>query len=170
MATKFCNGCQSEKDASEFYSSKTGKGCKLGLVARCKPCMREAARKWNAVPRNRERRNAQRREWTAQNRDRTREYMRRASLKRLYGITVEVYNQMLEAQDGVCAICWREETHVQKGTIRNLCVDHDHETGQVRQLLCHYCNTLLGHAQDDPEVLRSAAEYVETHQATEVEA
>lgn len=44
---------------------------------------------------------------------------------------------------------------------RALCVDHDHETGLVRGLLCHHCNTLIGHAEDDPAILRDAARYLE---------
>lgn len=61
---------------------------------------------------------------------------------------------MLEAQDGVCAVC---------AVAPAAQVDHDHETGRVRELLCFNCNGGLGQFRDDPEVLRRAAEYVERH-------
>ena len=63
---------------------------------------------------------------------------------------------MLAAQDGLCAIC---------GTAPAAHVDHDHETGAVRQLLCFHCNGGLGQFRDDPVVLRAAADYVERHRA-----
>ncbi|WP_244524233.1 endonuclease VII domain-containing protein [Geodermatophilus dictyosporus] len=63
---------------------------------------------------------------------------------------------MLEAQGGACAIC-----EVQPAAH----VDHDHDTGRVRQLLCFGCNGGLGQFKDDPTVLRAAARYVERHRA-----
>jgi hypothetical protein len=65
---------------------------------------------------------------------------------------------MLEAQGGVCAICQAAPAaHV----------DHDHETGAVRALLCFNCNGGLGQFKDDPEVLRAAADYVEEHRRSQ---
>src|SRR3954454_6352124 len=75
-------------------------------------------------------------------------------LKRRYGITAEDADAMLEAQNGLCAIC---------GSAPAAHVDHDHETGAVRALLCFNCNGGLGQFKDDPRVLRAAAEYVEEH-------
>jgi hypothetical protein len=78
-------------------------------------------------------------------------------LKRRYGITAEEVDEMLEAQGGLCAICRTEPAaHV----------DHDHDTGEVRELLCFNCNGGLGQFKDDPEVLRAAADYVERHRAS----
>jgi hypothetical protein len=67
---------------------------------------------------------------------------------------------MLARQDGVCAICRGEETRTMAGTVLALCVDHDHETGRVRGLLCHPCNMLLGFARDDEERLQAAVRYL----------
>lgn len=83
-------------------------------------------------------------------------------LRRTYGITLEEYQRMLEEQGGVCAICERPETRMNRsGTAQEvLCVDHDHETGEVRGLLCHDCNTALGKFGDDPQVILRAAAYL----------
>jgi hypothetical protein len=75
-------------------------------------------------------------------------------LKRRYGITAQDADAMLAAQDGLCAIC---------RTAPAAHVDHDHETGAVRALLCFNCNGGLGQFKDDPAVLRAAAQYVEEH-------
>lgn len=73
-----------------------------------------------------------------------------------YGITEEGYNALLRTQGGVCATCKRGcKTH------RRLSVDHDHETGEVRGLLCMNCNAALGLVGDDVTVLRSLIEYLE---------
>jgi hypothetical protein len=69
-----------------------------------------------------------------------------------YGISSEAQEQLLQEQRGVCAIC---------GLDKPLGIDHDHDTGIVRGWLCYSCNTILGHAADDPERLRKAAQYLE---------
>jgi hypothetical protein len=77
-----------------------------------------------------------------------------------YGIPVSEYNSMYELQNGLCAICERPP---QGNTAKwgRMCVDHDHETGKVRKLLCFNCNTVLGKMQDNPKLLRKAADYLE---------
>ncbi len=84
-------------------------------------------------------------------------------LRRRYGITAAAYDAMHEAQSGLCAICAQPETRMQRGQVMPLCVDHDHDTGAVRALLCHACNTLIGHANEDPLVLAQAIEYLGVH-------
>jgi Recombination endonuclease VII len=75
-------------------------------------------------------------------------------LARRYGITADEADLMLAAQDGLCAICRSAPADH---------VDHDHDTGAVRALLCFNCNGGLGQFKDDPALLRAAAEYVEEH-------
>lgn len=67
---------------------------------------------------------------------------RRSQLRKLYGITVEDYDEMLERQGGVCAVCGELPND------RTLHVDHDHEGGRVRGLLCFACNVKLAHIED----------------------
>jgi hypothetical protein len=80
---------------------------------------------------------------------------RKRVLRRRYGISPEEYNQLFEAQGGVCAICHRP---CRSG--RALAVDHDHHTGKVRGLLCVCCNQAIGAFGDDPEVMSRALRYL----------
>lgn len=65
------------------------------------------------------------------------EYRRNSALRSRYGITTEQYDEMLAEQAGVCAICGNPPKK------RRLYVDHDHDTGRVRGLLCAHCNSSL---------------------------
>ena len=81
------------------------------------------------------------------------------ALKNKYGITLGEYDKILEDQNNRCAICGMtpEEND------RRLCVDHNHETGETRALLCSNCNAMLGLAQDNISILSRAIEYLESH-------
>jgi hypothetical protein len=70
------------------------------------------------------------------------------------------YQALVESQGGLCAICREPETAMRGGVIRPLCIDHDHETGVVRGLLCSRCNTAVGLMLDDPDRLREAVAYL----------
>lgn len=73
-----------------------------------------------------------------------------------YGITAEEYERIYEAQGGRCYICQRAT-----GARRKLAVDHDHESGYVRGLLCRPCNhKVLGHLRDDTEAFQRAIDYI----------
>lgn len=82
--------------------------------------------------------------------------IREALLKTKYNLSLEDYDRMLDDQDGRCAICLKPPE-----PDRHLCVDHDHETGENRGLLCDICNRGVGIFRDDPEALRRAADYLE---------
>jgi hypothetical protein len=83
------------------------------------------------------------------------------SRARAHGLTVSVYKEKWAEQDGRCAICRTEETvRGSTGRVRRLAIDHDHESGEVRGLLCHACNVALGLFDDDPELLEAAAGYL----------
>lgn len=85
--------------------------------------------------------------------------------QRTYGITPADYNAKIAAQDNKCAICQKEETETRKDVLRALSVDHNHKTGQVRDLLCQSCNKLIGLANEDRDVLVSALRYLDKHSA-----
>ena len=90
------------------------------------------------------------------NRKRLKGVNRSSWLMRKYGITREDYNEWFHSQNGSCAIC---NVHQNEITY-SLCVDHDHETGKVRGLLCMGCNTGLGKFGDCIEGLEAAIEYL----------
>lgn len=87
-------------------------------------------------------------------------YNRNSQLKYLYGISSEDYENMAKKQNYVCAICNEVRVTKRKLINQNLYVDHDHETGRVRGLLCHYCNLGLGKFQDSVSLLKSAINYL----------
>lgn len=89
------------------------------------------------------------------------ESRRDSNLRAAYGISLEDYNNMLQTQSSLCAICFRPETFLGKGgKIRPLCVDHCHTTGKVRGLLCNSCNVALGNLEDNYQRILNAAEYI----------
>lgn len=75
-------------------------------------------------------------------------------IERKYGMSSEEYEQTLKMQNGHCAICPKN---------KNLCIDHDHNTGKTRAILCEDCNRSLGMFEDNPQYLLNAADYLNYH-------
>lgn len=82
---------------------------------------------------------------------------RQKYLRERHHITNEVYNQMIQDQNGCCAICGIYEL---QAIGKKLVVDHNHRTGMVRALLCNNCNLALGLFRDDHNILKIAAFYL----------
>ena len=82
---------------------------------------------------------------------------RSKNMERSYGITLEEYNKMVKNQNGKCAICGTSPKET-------LTIDHDHNTGKVRQLLCRFCNAALGLAKEDINILESMIKYIHKHE------
>lgn len=87
-------------------------------------------------------------------------YKKNSHLKHLYGISLEIYNQLFEQQDGCCRICQTHQSSFKKA----LAVDHCHQTGKVRGLLCAGCNTALGGFRDKIQNLEKAITYLKDSQ------
>lgn len=97
------------------------------------------------------------------------ESRRRAHLKHRYGISLERYNAMLQDQGGVCAICKQPPDERTPDHWRGqLCVDHCHDTGAIRGLLCNHCNTAIGNL-GSAEAAMAAAEYLKLHSGQSTE-
>ena len=163
---KTCRLCGREQPLENFYPAK---GMRDGRRNECKACFKErAAARYRANPEpvkervrrwqreNPEKQAARMREYRASGR--RSEVDRRSHLKRRFGITPEQYESMLEAQGGRCAICRRRP----RADIA-LHVDHEHESGEIRGLLCFRCNNALGDFGDSERLLHRAAAYLDAH-------
>lgn len=165
---KLCSRCNLPKHKSEF-----GKDPKTrdGLRHWCKQCCNETNKEWQKS--NPKKHAAQMARWRKANPEKSKatlkkyasslkgkESQRRAVIKRRYGITLEQYNQLFLKQNGCCGSCGRPDN----GNGGNLCVDHNHITGKIRGLLCHFCNMALGNLFGDEkgsELICNLAAYVE---------
>jgi hypothetical protein len=103
----------------------------------CKECHRERGRKWskNLSKEKKLTRNLYRREWRKLNKD----YVKSQKLKFCFGISLEEYKIILEYQGNKCPVCGKLATDK-----KYFDVDHDHETGEIRGILCSRCNRSLG--------------------------
>jgi hypothetical protein len=142
--TKECAKCKELKLESEFYKvSKTNP--KLRTV--CKTCCAETFKiNYKKNPEKYRRYTSSRSYRPA--------LKRKANLK-TFGLTVAEYDQMLVAQNNVCAIC---SNTCSSG--KRLAVDHCHITGKIRGLLCRRCNQSIGKFHDDPVLIQKAVDYL----------
>ena len=164
---KTCTRCGKTQPLSEFHKDKSKKD---GHVYICKRCRRPLTHAYNVASRERraarstawkkaysERGAVARRRWKKAHPERVRD----TNLRVAYGISLADYNETLKEQDNGCAICGK--TSVEEG--KRLSVDHDHETGQIRGLLCMHCNLGLGWFMHDLELLGNATAYLEQREA-----
>ena len=80
----------------------------------------------------------------------------KAGLKHKFGMSEEEYIKKSDAQDNRCAICGAHQLELD----RRMAVDHDHETGQIRGLLCNHCNLGIGFLKDSTDLLEKAQKYL----------
>lgn len=85
--------------------------------------------------------------------------IRNLNLKYAYGITIDQYEQMFNVQEGKCKICNKHQNELKQP----LSVDHNHTTNKIRGLLCQNCNTILGHAKDNIDILQKAINYLKNN-------
>jgi len=93
-------------------------------------------------------------EWGKKNKQRRKRHSRSAKLKSKYGITINEYSELFEAQKGVCKICGHEHER------RPLNVDHCHSTGRIRGLLCDKCNLAIGLIGDSKDLAMVIVRYL----------
>lgn len=129
---KRCINCNEEMPLDNFWRHSSRPD---GRWDYCKPCARFYDRKCKAKP-----------ETKAKRKDR--------DLQKRYGITLEEYKVLLETQEYKCAICKDVLGQIQ------INLDHCHTNKEVRGILCNRCNTLLGNALDNVEILENAIKYL----------
>lgn len=148
-AATFCRDCKIPLNTANRVPSGVSRYTNKQLYAnRCRTCIRRYAReRYSAlVP--------------------DREVYHRQHLMRNYGITAQEYADLETRQGGVCAVCRQEERDLIAAVrdevcrIRRLAVDHDHQTGKIRGLLCNRCNRALGMLGDDYKLLEAGAKYL----------
>ncbi len=151
---KRCTRCEISQPLGEFHFSTTRSGTRR-RYSWCRSCRCAHHVAWNkklkTEPEKFEKYKAKR---------------RNGRMFRRFGITVEQYNLMHDEQNGLCAICQQPETtvHNMANITQLLAIDHDHETGKVRGLLCRACNQGLGCFREDIGNLTRAIEYLRKHQ------
>lgn len=127
MKTKICCKCNRSLSLENFYAQKQGK---YGKSTICKECKAEYSR------------SPERKAYLKKYRKSVKGQLgRRKEIAKRFNITLGEYDQMFVVQEGKCGICGELEVGCR------LCVDHDHETGEVRGLLCRSCNVLLGYLE-----------------------
>jgi Recombination endonuclease VII len=142
-----CSVCEKSLPTSEFYPDSRVKD---GLRRMCRTChgaKSYESRIKNSTPTSRS------------NRERAR------NLSRKYGISVDEYKKMYKEQNGVCKLCGNPQVeNYSRVLIKTpgfeLAVDHNHETGRIRGLLCTPCNLGLGQFKDSIELLEKAISYL----------
>ena len=133
--TKICTTCGVEKDINQFYF-RGGNYSPNSRKSKCKECDKKRV---------------------AENYDPIK--YQEQHLKRSYGITLNEYNQMLADQNHKCITCGTTEPGGKHGKFM---VDHCHNTGKVRGLLCKGCNIALGEVGDNIGTLQKMIEYLNT--------
>ena len=136
MPDKYCPKCKSFRPRTHFFKDKTKPD---GLQTWCKSCNAAYQAAYRA----------------AHNADNA-AYKRR----RRYGLTPEQYQTMLAVQGSACAIC-RRPFDLTIGTPNSPHIDHDHDTGALRGLLCGSCNRAIGFLQDSPNLTWAATQYLD---------
>lgn len=190
---KKCCHCKKRRLESEFVVSKRTRDKLTNDCKRCRKIwcdrwreenpekVKQNSRNWYNDPSTRKIRLKNKRAYRQRHPERVRAQVRAAWkknkqkyavkkfeswLSKTYGLAVAEYQDFVRIQNGVCAICRREQLCNDKTKFRGrLFVDHCHTTGKVRGLLCFKCNVLLGCANDDGQILLRAAEYLHVSKA-----
>jgi len=141
---KICSVCKEAKDLKDFSKHRRDR-----FQSRCKQCASKLNKIWRQE--NPDRVKKTYKNWSEKNRD----CVRKHQLKK-YGLSNDDYNKMFEVQNGKCAIC-------NKTSEKKLSVDHCHDSGKIRGLLCDRCNHGLGNFKENINFMFKAIEYLECH-------
>jgi len=135
---KTCYGCQTKKELEEFGKHNNTKDKRQHY---CKECARQ---------------------YRLENKDKNKQYQKDRRKKNIstvmqYGITLEEYDEIQSRQGHKCALCYKHKNSTYR---KKLYIDHCHVSGKIRGLLCQHCNTMLGFARDDKQILLNAVKYL----------
>ncbi|MBU0847166.1 endonuclease VII domain-containing protein [Patescibacteria group bacterium] len=146
---KVCRKCKISKTLDNFYKRSRSKD---GLTSWCKTCTLEQ-HKTEPYKNTREK-----------HRENCKEHItlqqRATGYLRRYNLTWPEFTQLQNNQNGTCAICGKIFSPQTWDKRTDICIDHDHQTGKVRGLLCHLCNRGLGQFYDRVDLLEQAIKYL----------
>jgi hypothetical protein len=172
MNIRMCYKCKIEKPITDFNKNQNDK---FGFNSICRDCQKIYKREWVKLNKKKiskymqdyrknhsKKLNKMNKAWRNSHTEHLKKYRNNQDIKFLYNITREEYNNILNKQNGVCAICGNQEIIIHGVTkqIMKLSVDHNHKTGKVRGLLCGHCNKALGGFKDNQEILNRAILYL----------
>ena len=168
---KTCTKCKQSKPLAEFLKNKT---CQDGFQTECRECMRKyqrsRAKTPQAISRNREYQRQYYHLHKTKINKRRKVYSQtpsgklgslRRHIRNKYKMDLNSYSKMKDSQNAACAICGELEADNEMGKI--LCVDHNHETGAIRELICFHCNSALGFARENILTLQTMIKYLNKH-------
>lgn len=150
---KSCTKCECSLPFAEFSKNKTRAD---GLAKWCKKCTKN----YRDQPESKVRMKEYHRQYDLARSRKPEQRLAQEGyrLKNKYGMTLADKQKMFNSQDGLCAIC----SHPFK-KLKSSCVDHDHETGKIRKLLCKPCNSYLGMIEEDRNVAIKLIDYIDSH-------
>lgn len=128
---KKCTKCKETKPTSRFKKDKTRPD---GASSWCKRCHAKDVKKYQL-----------------KNKEKIIKYKKKYNVKQ-YGITIDDYNEMYQRQGGKCWICEKK--------FDTLCIDHCHDTGKIRKLICQKCNSGIGFLKDNAYLAAKAFIYL----------
>jgi hypothetical protein len=147
---KSCRTCKKSKPINAFPTYPNGQ-----YKRQCKVCVSK-----DGCTRQHEKRSV----------TKTKVFNKNYWIRHKYGIELEDYEEIRLVQNNLCAICGKAETSIHKryghSKVRQLCIDHDHDTGKIRGLLCQRCNQGLGLFQENIDNLNKAVEYLRAAKET----
>lgn len=152
-----CYTCGKKKCSTAFNKNRTKAS---GYDGMCKKCRKAYYKNKKYFQKNYEKNKDKKLAAAKKRYDEKGPIIRHERRRRLYGIDPQLYLDLLEKQNGLCAICDNPAGNFLNGKPRALSLDHDHTTGRVRGLLCSKCNFALGLMQDNPALLKKAADYL----------
>lgn len=155
MLTKRCCHCKKYKDTNLFYKNSS---LKDGLDNYCIECFKLHNKE--KYIRHRPRRLKEADEYRKANRKKFNKRSRDCTLRKKYGIGIKEYNNLLRLQNNRCLICGMHRLRAKKKFNTRLHVDHNHNTKEIRGLLCNNCNAGLGYFNESIKLLKRAMEYL----------
>ena len=158
---KVCSKCGIEKDIELFAAQKYRDGKRRST---CQECILKQKAEHRKNPINKK--NKKELHQTYYQKPGVKEKQWESGLKNRYNMTAEQYRQLLIFQNNRCAICDIHELETAK---KRLCVDHSHNTGVVRGLLCMPCNSAIGLLKDKSNIVRKAADYLDKKQLIDID-